>query len=719
MKKHFILLLILLAACSSDNNNPTGLMVEFIRQPEQIEVLDSKPEFSWIVPIDTKHQTAYQIQVSSTRSKLEKDEADIWNSGVLRSNRSVEVECGSVLKPNTAYYWRVKIWNDKYRPTPYSDIQNFTTGKLENYATTKNSFMSNLIEPKVFDKISDSHFFIDFGKDAFGTLLFSNLKSSTSDTLIIHLGEKADGNSVDRDPGGSIRYQKVKLPIEPGKTEYLLKLPANKRNTSGAAVLLPDSMGVIIPFRYCEIENSNAKLSSADIRQKVFTYYFNDNESYFESSDTILNQVWDLCKYSIKATSFTGLYVDGDRERIPYEADAYINQLGHYYTDREYSMARRTNEYFIDHPTWPTEWILHTVPMFYNDFMFTGNLESVKYFYENLKSKTLIDLAREDDLISSQRVTDEIMTKLGFANPKARIKDIVDWPPGQKDTGWKLARPEGERDGYEFTPINTVVNAFHYQNLKIMSDLAEYLGKTEDAKFYKERAEKVKNSINEKLFNKEKGIYTDGETSEHSSLHANMFPLAFGIVPDKYKKSVVKFIKSRGMACSVYGAQYLLEALYKAGEAEYAFNLLTATNDRSWWNMIKSGSTITMEAWDKKYKPNTDWNHAWGAAPANIIPGMMWGIKPVKPGFSKTEIKPQLDGLKYSKIVVPTIRGKIAAEYKNEGNSKMYTITIPGNMECNFIPIDKNKTIYFNGEKLKSFTGIIKLFPGISELIIE
>ena len=123
-------------------------------------------------------------------------------------------------------------------------------------------------------------------------------------------------------------------------------------------------------------------------------FIFDDENSSFKSSDTILNKVWDICKYSMKATSFAGLYVDGDRERISYEADAYINQLGHYCTDREYSLARLTNEYFIKHPTWPTEWILHTVPLFYNDFMFTGNIESVKTYYEELKHKTLVSLSR-------------------------------------------------------------------------------------------------------------------------------------------------------------------------------------------------------------------------------------------------------------------------------------------------------------------------------------
>lgn len=78
------------------------------------------------------------------------------------------------------------------------------------------------------------------------------------------------------------------------------------------------------------------------------------------NNDT-LNQIWDLCKYSIKATSFTGVYVDGDRERIPYEADALINKLFHYGVDREYAMARRSHEYLLQHSTYPTEWILQAV----------------------------------------------------------------------------------------------------------------------------------------------------------------------------------------------------------------------------------------------------------------------------------------------------------------------------------------------------------------------
>jgi hypothetical protein len=683
-------ILLMLASCG-DQQIPTALMVEFIRDPAGVKIMDLKPEFTWVVPQVVKRQTAYEILVASAKSKILDDSGDIWSSHKVMSQQSSEVEFGgNRLAPNTTYFWKVRVWDESDEPTRFSPIQPFTTGDPAGYATTTNRFQSALIKPEKIVRLSDTHYFVDFGKDAFGTLILE-INPHENDTIVVHLGEKlSSANQIDIKPGGSIRYSRVLLPVEPGKTSYIIELPADKRNTGSAAVHLPDSIGVITPFRYAELENCRVRLKPENVFQKTFNYYFDYGTSAFISSDTILNQIWDLCKYTMKATSFTGIYIDGDRERIPYEADAYINQLGHYYTDREYAMGRTSCEYFIKHPTWPTEWILQTLLMFWNDLMFTGNTESVEAYYNELKHKTLTSIAREDGLISSKNVTDEIMANIGFSNVKERIRDIVDWPPAQKDTGWKLAGPNGERDGYNMVEINTMVNTFYYRNLELMSKIAGLLDKNEDSVFYHNEALKVRDTINLKLLDKSLGIYIDGETSAHSSLHANMMPLAFGIVPEEQKKTVIEFIKSRGMACSVYGSQYLLEGLYREGEGDYALSLMTATHDRGWWNMIKTGSTIALEAWDMKYKPNSDWNHAWGAAPANIIPGYMWGIAPVEPGFSRAVIRPQLGSLTHSKMTIPTIRGTISAEFNNKGSSEEYVISIPANMECDLVLPGRN-----------------------------
>lgn len=576
----------------------------------------------------------------------------------------------------------------------------------------QNLFQSSCIKPQRIDKVGQGHYFIDFGKDAFGALLL-NFKTEQSNSIVIHIGEKLSGkNTIDRTPGGTIRYQRVVLTDVPQNRQFRVDIPKDGRNDNYPAVLLPDSFGRIMPFRYCEIENIDIPISEVDIFQKVFNFRFDDNASAFSCSDTVLNQVWEMCKHTIKATSFCGFYVDGDRERIPYEADALINQLSHYSVDSEYSLARRTNEYFIDHPTWPTEWILQTVLVFYYDYLYTGNTKFISKHYESLKNKTLMALEREDGLIStkSSNMTKELLSSVGFeVNYTGRpIEDIVDWP-------------HDERDGYEMVAINTVVNSFYYLDLIIMAEIAEKLNKKEDAELFRNKSFLVKNTINKKLFNSATGLYVDGEGSIHSSLHANMFPLAFGIVPAENVNKVVSFIKSRGMACSVYGAQYLLEALYKAGEAGYALNLITATEgDRNWWNMIRIGSTMALEAWDMKYKPNLDWNHAWGTAPANIITRYLWGVTPSQPGFEKVTIKPQMAELSFSEIKVPTVKGAINAKFEEKKNEQLYVIDLPTGMKGEFIPVNATDSkIVLNGKVVISNPESLELKEGINRIKIR
>ena len=243
----------------------------------------------------------------------------------------------------------------------------------------------------------------------------------------------------------------------------------------------------------------------------------------------------------------------------------------------------------------------------------------------------------------------------------------------------------------------------------------------EDSVIFYNKAVLVKDAINEKLLDKSRGIYVDGENSTHSSFHANMFPLAFGIVPNEYIKTTVSFIKTRGMACSVYGAQYLLEGLYKHNIADYSHELITSKSDRSWWNMIRVGSTLTLEAWDIKYKPNLDWNHAWGTVPANIITRYIWGITPVQPGFIKVQIKPQLSDLTFSKIKVPTIKGSIIAEYKVVNNKhKLFVIELPQGMKGEFVLSDNNRyKISVNKKKIKANVGSVNLNSGKNRIELK
>jgi alpha-L-rhamnosidase len=702
---------------------PHGMMVEYIRKPANARINNRLPRYSWIVPQKAVSQNAWQILVASSQQNIDMNIGDVWDSGQRRGRSSTSVvHEGEALQPETNYFWKVRIWDQHNRLSAYTEAQRFRTGDFTGYISTGNTIHIEEINPKEIIRTAAGSYFVDFGRAAFGTLNIT-YHTTTYDTLVVRMGEKRSGYSVDMNPGGTIRARQVVLPVSPRGSTYTLMLEPDERNTNHMAVPWPDTLDVVLPFRYVEVENYRHELLPENIIQLAHFGYFNEDESYFISNDTILNQVWDICKYSIKATNFMGYYIDGDRERIPYEADAYINMLSHYGVDREYTIGKQTIEWFMEKPTWPTEWQLHMAMLFYKDYMYTGDLNLIRHYYEQLKHKTLMALEYEHGLIStgSPNHNEAFMANLGFSDTSIRLRDIVDWPPAQKDTGWKLATEEGERDGFVFMPVNTVVNSFYYRNMVIMAFFARLLDKHDDAIGFDYRAARVKKSINTYLFDVEKGHYVDGIGTDHGAVHSNMLPLAFGIVPEGYVGSVVKYTKSRGMACSVYGAQYLLEAMYLAGEAGYALELMTATHDRSWWNMIASGSTITLEAWDLKYKPNLDWNHAWGAAPANIIPRFLWGVRPAEPGFDLITIQPQPTPLTNTSIVVPTIKGPVKASYELVTNRlKRYQVEIPANTGALFSPpIADNEVMTLNGVRVNPVFGSVRLEPGVNTIEIR
>lgn len=254
------------------------------------------------------------------------------------------------------------------------------------------------------------------------------------------------------------------------------------------------------------------------------------------------------------------------------------------------------------------------------------------------------------------------------------------------------------------------------------------LGMTQEQEYFEKEAHDFLDRFNKVFFDKKLGRYVDGDTTKHASLHANMFPVAFGMVPSDKIEGVVEYIRSRQMACSVYGSQFLMDALYEAADADYALHMLTKTDDRGWYNMLRVGSTISLEAWDNKYKPNQDWNHAWGAVPANTIPRKLMGVEPLSPGFERVRIKPQIASLAWAKAVVPTIKGGISLDIENKDGQYTMRVGIPANMEAEvYLPLLAKKCdVTVDGEVRKTkrvagqpFVALGNIGSGTYEIIMK
>jgi alpha-L-rhamnosidase len=720
---------------------PSGLMCELLSHPELSLITNPAPEFSWIVNSDKPgdFQAAYKIMVASSPELLKNETPDMWNTGNVSSGQSLNIRyAGKPLSSNSAYWWKVKTLNKSGGESAWSIFQKFNTSDLDaarkwpgesKWARLKDAKGDNFwafenrhpiiyhsVQPdKQVVRKNGTHFY-DFKKSAFSTLELNLTWSPKKEmekqlVLEINIGEKAVADSIDQKPGGGIIFRTYQLTIKPGNHLYSLEIPRFVAKYPHSQVM-PLEMPEVIPFRYCELKCNNENIQVNKITQKALYCLFNDQASNFLSSDNRLNSIYGLCKYSTIANTFNGDYANSERERMMYEADCYIQQMGHYAIDREFAIARYSLENLIYHATWPTEWISHSIFMAWADYWYTGNTKVIRTYYNDLKAKTMTALETENGLISTRTglQTKDFLKSIHFNGKE--LRDIVDWPHGGMGIG-----SGGETDNYDFRDFNTVVNAFYFQSLVYMAEMSGAIGKQPDSDLLNKKANAVKIAFNQYFLDKTNGIYVDGIGSSHASLHANLYALCFGLVPEKYKSSVIDYIKSKGMACGVYSSNYLLEALFNYGQPDYAFSLLTSDSDRSWLNMIRVGATMTTEAWDNKYKSNNGWSHAWSASPVHIIPRKIMGIEPLEPGFRKIRIKPQPASLEYAEIKYPTIRGDVLMSFKNRPKQSFtMNLTIPTNTTADvYLPSwSKTHKVTMNGNVVKyRYTGGFIIIEGV------
>ncbi len=250
-----------------------------------------------------------------------------------------------------------------------------------------------------------------------------------------------------------------------------------------------------------------------------------------------------------------------------------------------------------------------------------------------------------------------------------------------------------------------MVNALSYRAYRDMAEIARVVGQDADATSFSERAEALRAAINQRLYAGELGRYDDGmdgngNLSGHHSLHASAFALAFGIPDAAEAPRVAAYLASRGMACSVYCAPFLIGGLYRAGGGQAALELLGSSGAASWLNMIRLGAGATAEAWDPSMKGNRTYSHPWAASPAFVIPSGLFGIQPLEAGYASFSLKPQPGALQHGAITVPTVRGSIGAAFDyTSGGAFRLAVHVPANTRAELsVPVvEGTTTLYLDG----------------------
>jgi hypothetical protein len=187
----------------------------------------------------------------------------------------------------------------------------------------------------------------------------------------------------------------------------------------------------------------------------------------------------------------------------------------------------------------------------------------------------------------------------------------------------------------------------------------------------------MKAAIQSDLYDPATGAFRDGVGISHEAIQSSVYAVALGVASPAQAKTAAAYIAGRGMACSVYCAAYLLEALYDGGQPQAALDLLTADDETSWLHMIDLGAGSTMEAWDPSLKSNLGYSHPWATGPAFVVPEYLFGVSALTPGWGSIMIHPQPGDLATGSLRLPTARGEVSVAFQQSSGQFIANITVP------------------------------------------
>lgn len=545
-------------------------------------------------------------------------------------------------------------WHRAEARPPYDELVATPTGKV----TQRLELPAEVVE------VEPGHYFVDYGRSWLGGVSL-DLDGTAGQVVELRYGEELSGP------------QQVRSSMRTGN-QY------QDRWTLADGPQHLETWGMRV-FRYLEVIGAPSGLTREGFPALAQVYPFDRDGAVFESSDDNLNQVWRLSRNTVEAVNHQ-IYVDSwTREREPYEADSYLQMMANFFTSSDPTLGNYSIDYLLTRRTWPTEWPLYTILAMHDSYQQTGDVAQLERSYQQLRMKL------PDEWLEAS--TGLIRKNTGSNGCSSQTDcDIVDWPAS-------------ERDGYQFRPYNTVINALSYRAYADMAEIAAALGHDDDAATYSSTAERLRDAINDRMWDEERGAYRDGLNADgtpvaHWAEHASVFASAFGVPDADQAARAADYIGSRGMQCSVYCAAFLIESLYNGDRSDLAHDLLTSTGLRSWMHMIAIGAGATGEAWDPSLKPNMTYSHPWAASPAYNIPQGMFGIRPTTPGYVTFDVRPQPQSVTWASATLPTLKGRIGAAFHTHDGRTDVGVFVPGNTAASvYVPAGDAAadTVYVDG----------------------
>ncbi|MGH9397362.1 MAG: alpha-L-rhamnosidase C-terminal domain-containing protein [Terriglobia bacterium] len=407
-------------------------------------------------------------------------------------------------------------------------------------------------------------------------------------------------------------------------------------------------------------------------------YYPVHYQGSFESSDPLLNRIWQVGAYTSHLCMQDDIWDASKRDRARWMGD--LDVSGHVidvaFADR--FLMQQTMDHLIRDAGSPVDRDVNGIPG-YSAFWVMGQTDYYRHIgdmdYLRSIQRPLVQLL---DYMASELDDRSVFTNRHHAWP------FVDWSPGLAPS-FSLLSGGNTRPLREAAPnVQRATQFEFYAAFHEGAWLLQQMGDSSDAARFASRAQTIRSAALKYMLDPQSGTFG-------GRWQPNAMAIYSGLASAPEAQTIWQKVLSHPdeFRITPYYNFYVISAMAEAGHSEAALDWM-----RTYWGgMIRRGATSFWEAYNLGL-PMHGWHrmlradfgqgyfvslaHGWSSGPTAWLSEEILGIKPTAAGFTQVSIRPELAGLKWAQGAEPTPRGLIKVDYRpNADGHFAATVDLP------------------------------------------
>lgn len=423
-------------------------------------------------------------------------------------------------------------------------------------------------------------------------------------------------------------------------------------------------------FRYIEVSN-NAEIETVNV-----THYGCAVTSGFESDNEVLNWLYETYIRTQLDNMHCGVPSDCPHiERLGYTGDGQLCAEAVMLMTHSKSFYKKWMGDIADCQDVETGHVQHTTPFCGGGggpAAWGGAIVVVPYMFFKTYGETDVI---EQYLPNMLKYIDYMVA---HSENGLVCREEKEWCLGDWCAPMDLYKPEHHTKSRVLIPETYVNTVLFIKQMKMTMELAKVVSKEDLTAHLPELIKKASDMVNIAYYSPMTHCYC-GDIQG-----ANCLALDAGLGDEKtLQMTVEKYADRECFDTGIVATDVLPRILFESGNAQLAFDLMTARKSPSFGYMMEQGATTLWEDW----LPERSLNHPMFGALTRYLFTYLLGITQSadSAGFEKIVIKPCLvNGMNKASGYITTEAGRISVSYEKTGDSVDFTVVIPENKTAEF-----------------------------------